>query len=75
MNKNKDLLPVIVTVAHIRRANYCMSGSREWFGRHGFSWNDFLEHGRSADDLEATGEALAFVVTKIAREEAANGQL
>lgn len=66
--------PVLVTIAHIRKANLCMGGSRMWFGRHGFSWSDFLANGRSAESLESTGDALAFQVTTIAREEAANGQ-
>ncbi len=64
---------VIVRIAHIRAADLCMSGTRRWFETHGFSWNEFLEKGKSADELEATGDGLAFRVTAIARSEIQNG--
>lgn len=57
----------IVTIVHIRQADLCMSGARAWFAKYNFSWSDFLENGKSADELEATGDALAFRVTAFAR--------
>lgn len=60
----------IVTIEHIRQANLCMKGARNWFAFHGFSWPDFIANGKSADELEATGDALAFRVTAIARQKA-----
>lgn len=59
----------IVTISHIRQAKLCAGGARAWFEHHGFSWSDFLTNGKSADELDATGDALAFRVTAIAREE------
>lgn len=60
---------VIVKMQHIRAANLCSSGSREWFAKYGFSWQDFLENGISADALIATGDAFALRVVEIAKKE------
>lgn len=60
-------MSVLVTITHIRQAKLCAKGARNWFQSHGFSWADFLQNGKSADELEATGDPLAFRVTAIAR--------
>lgn len=70
MTQNQTL----VTMKHIRQADLCAKGARAWFLSHGFSWNDFLENGKDADELDATGDALAHQVTAIARQENSNGQ-
>ena len=64
----------IVRIQHIRAAKLCTKGARRWFESHGLSWSDFLTNGKSADELDALGDALAFRVTAIAREEASNGR-
>ena len=64
----------LVTMKHIRQADLCAKGARDWFASHGFNWNDFLENGKDADELDATGDALAFQVTAIARQEALDGR-
>ncbi len=46
-----------------------MSGARRWFEHYGFSWDEFVTSGKSADELEATGDPLAFKVTAITRSE------
>jgi hypothetical protein len=63
----------IVYIRHVRAASICPSGARRWCESKGFSWRDFLSNGMSADDLEATGDALAHRVSEIARQEAASG--
>lgn len=65
---------VLVTVAHIRQAKLCTGGARNWFNRHGFSWNDFVTNGIAAEQLEATGDPLALQAAAIARQEAENGR-
>ena len=67
-------MTVMVRISHLRKAELCSSGARRWFNSYGFSWNDFLQNGKSADELEATGDPLALKVVAIAREEAANGR-
>ena len=62
-----------VTMAHIREAQICMRGARAWFPKHGFSWNDFIENGISAEELESTGDPLAFRATAVARKDVENG--
>jgi hypothetical protein len=64
---------VIVQFKHIRAAKLCARGARAWFSKYGFSWDEFVAKGKSADELEATGDALAFRVTEIARREASRG--
>lgn len=64
----------VVRISDIREARLCMRGARKWFENYGLSWSDFLANGISADDLEATGDPLAFRVTKITRREFANGR-
>ena len=65
--------PVIVHMRHIRTARLCAGGARQLFNSRGYSWNDFLAHGMSADELEATEDALAIRVSAIARKERENG--
>ena len=67
-------MTVTVKISHVRKADLCSGGARRWFKSYGFSWNDFLQNGKSADELEATGDPLALKVVAIAREDAANGR-
>ena len=64
----------VVRLSHIRKADLCHSGARRWFNSYGFSWADFLMNGKSADELEQTGDPLALKVVAIAREESENGR-
>jgi len=61
-----------VYIRHIRAANLCASGARDWFRHYGFDWSDFLTNGKPAEELDATGDAMALKVTAIAREEEAD---
>ncbi len=47
-----------VTIQDLRTARYCLAGVRPWFQRHGFDWQDFLDHGIEASRLHTTGDAL-----------------
>lgn len=64
---------VRVNIGHIRASKFCMRGARAWFEHYGISWSDFLKDGIAAEQLEATGDALAYRVTSLAREERSNG--
>lgn len=61
---------VIVRVEHVRRANLCMRGARDWFRTNSLDFTHFLKHGYPADVLERTGDDLAVKVVEIARREA-----
>ena len=65
-----------VTIQDLRSARYCRAGVRPWFLRHGFSWQDFLEHGIAADRLCATGDALVepVIAAAMARADAQSDQ-
>ncbi|QXV73587.1 putative tail assembly protein [Rhizobium phage RHph_X2_30] len=60
---------IVVFMRHIRSANLCAGGTRQWFRRQGFDWTDFLNNGIPIEKMEATGDPLALRVTAIARQE------
>lgn len=61
---------VVVTVAHLRMANMCIRGAKQWARYMGLDFDAFMRHGIPASQLEATGDAFAIQVAKIARDEA-----
>lgn len=61
-----DAAPVIVTMRHVRAAKMCARGARGWFARHGLDYGRFLREGLPADQLLATGCALAKRVVEVA---------
>jgi hypothetical protein len=65
---------VLVTMQHVRTAGICSRGAREWFASHGLSWQDFVDHGLTATQLRATGDALAEHAIVHAEAEAKHGR-
>lgn len=62
--------PVLVTMRHVRAARMCSRGARRFFERYGLDWSTFLREGLPAETIEATGDAMALRVTRVARDEA-----
>nr|WP_207185993.1 hypothetical protein [Rubrivivax gelatinosus] len=65
-------------VVHFRHAKsagleYCSRGMRLFFARHGLSYGAFLREGIPAEQLLATGDAMARRVVDVAAAEAAAG--
>ena len=60
---------MMVTMKHMRRLNYCSAGVRKFFLKHGLDYARFLREGIPAEELLATGDAMA-----IRAAEVANGQ-
>lgn len=58
---------VKVKMRHVREAKMCSRGARAFFENHGLNWNEFLKDGIDAAKLEATGDAMAIEVAKVAR--------
>lgn len=58
-----------ITMKHIRRAGMCSSGARVFFIQNRLDWSDFLINGVSIEVIEATGDAMALQVAKVARDE------
>ncbi len=50
---------VVVTHDDAKAFGYCNAGLRKWFPRDGVSFDDFRQHGVTADWLRATGDAMA----------------
>lgn len=57
----------VVTMKHMRQAQFCASGVRAFFAKHGLNWTVFLREGIPATRLEATGDAMAKRVVELAR--------
>lgn len=63
----------IVTLAHCRTLGYCARGMRTFFEQHGLDWQSFRERGAPADQIEATGDAMAARAAELARADAQQG--
>jgi len=61
---------IMVTVEHLRVAQFCGRGARIWFERHGLDWNEFIVRGLPISLVENTGDAMGKIVSDIAREDA-----
>jgi hypothetical protein len=59
--------PLIITMRHVRAAKMCSRGGRAFAERHGLDWDRFLREGIPAEQLEATGDAMALKLVEIAR--------
>ncbi|NJB66428.1 hypothetical protein GGQ74_000068 [Desulfobaculum xiamenense] len=74
MSNRPDAAPrpedVQVTLRHMRHMRYCMRGVRAFFAARGWGWADFREHGRTAADFLADGDAMAVAVAHAAMAEA-----
>ena len=62
---------LMVTVKHIRAANLCARGARQWFTARGLDYNEFLTRGLPISRVDAIGDALAKQVADAARLDAA----
>lgn len=59
--------PIKITMLHVRQAKMCSSGAREFFKRHDLDWQKFLSEGLDSNLIEATGDAMALEVVKVAK--------
>jgi hypothetical protein len=71
---------LIVTTRHLftirgfsSRRGFCRGKSRLFFQRHGLDWRDFVANGIPAEQLLATGDALALALVEHARTMEAPG--
>ncbi len=62
-----------VHMRHIRAANQCSGGGRDYFKRYGLSWSDFLANGIEASILISHNDPLSAPAIAAAQEEA-NGR-
>lgn len=58
---------LIVIHADMRSLGYCNRGARSWFARHHLDWADFINQGIDAEQLLATGDAMAEAVVAVAQ--------
>ena len=62
---------IMVTPKHIRQANLCSRGARQWFQLHKLDFNVFITKGYPVEVIEATNDALGTLVANLARADAA----
>lgn len=60
--------PVIVRPDDLHAIGYCNRGSRAWCLRAGLDWARFVTSGIAAEELEATGDAMAIRLAQHTRE-------
>lgn len=65
-------MTIIVTTAHMRKANVCWRGSRNWLQSKNLSSHDFAKHGLPIELLEAFDDPIVNRICAIAREESLN---
>lgn len=56
-----------IYMSDIRKAKMCSGGTRAFFLRQGWDWQDFLKNGRDAQDFVDTKDAMALQVVEVAR--------
>jgi hypothetical protein len=66
---------LVITMTDIIKAGYCGQGARRWFHAKELDFRGFLKNGIPAEDLIATGDAMAFatVEKRIERDWLAGG--
>lgn len=64
-------MTTMVTVRHMRQAQLCASGGREWAKRQGLDWSTFVREGYPVEVFEAIDDHYAQLVAQAARAEAA----
>lgn len=57
----------IITMREVRAAGMCSKGARDFAKRYNLDWIGFLKNGIPADELAATGDALALKIVETAR--------
>ncbi len=58
---------VKIRMTHIRKVSMCSKGAREFFKKHNLDWQKFLDEGLDSNLIEATGDAMALEVVKVAK--------
>lgn len=58
---------VKVKMIHVRQAKMCSRGARAFFEKHNLDWQKFLDEGLPVAVIEATGDAMALQVAKVAK--------
>jgi hypothetical protein len=62
-----------ITITDVSRL-YCARGAKAWAEGQGIDFKRFLREGIAADDLVATGDAMALRIVELKRREAGSGR-
>lgn len=67
-------MTILVKLEHARGVGYCARGMRLFAQQNDLDWNRFITEGIPAEELEATGDAMAIEAATNARREAPEAQ-
>lgn len=56
-----------ITIDDVRKTGHCVAGARDWFGRHGLDFRDFIRNGIEEQKFLASGDTIAAEVVKATR--------
>lgn len=56
-----------IYMSDIRKAKMCSSGTRSFFLRQGWDWQDFLKNGIELSVVESSKDAMALQVVELVR--------
>lgn len=57
-----------ITIDDVRLAGHCVAGARDWFGRHGLDFRDFIRNGIAEETFLASGDGIAVEIVKAKRD-------
>lgn len=60
---------------HVRQMGFCSRKIRDWFQVQNLDYTKFLQEGIDVEIVEATGDAVAIMIAKLARDEAAEAEV
>lgn len=58
---------MIIRMIHVRQANYCSKGARQFFQKHDIDWTSFVKHGIDESELAHIDDAMLAKVIEVAR--------
>lgn len=58
---------MIIYMSDIRKAKMCAKGTRAFFDKNGWDFQDFLKNGLDSSYFIATGDAMALQVVEVAK--------
>lgn len=60
---------IIVYLRHVRKAKYCLSGTRKFFSENGLDYQDFIVNGIPAEKLLSLNNEMSNMVVRVAQDE------
>ena len=63
-----------IYIRHVRNANICRQGARQFAEKYNIDWHDFLKNGVDVEVLLAVNDAQVNQVVEVAKKELSHGK-